>query len=583
MQKRWSALVLAALMLVTTSCGPRPAPEDTSEPVSSASQEPPADVSSQVDAEEPVKPPPTWETGRTVEDMPDLYHGLELPVQGATGYAPVEMALWADPADQEAAALAVEEWETAQEEAARLAEEQAKAAEEAAQQQAQQGGETAQADPAASGTGSDAVASAPQESADSPVPTNSSSSSSSSSAAPAGETGGQEGAASPADGAPAVPGELPQEGEASAGDPSAVQEPSGETPGQEPAEGTAPTVPETPEEPEVPGEAEPEPPAEEEEPPTLTDGALALLTPGTAFTVLQEEGDWWQIAVTTDYFTDEEQTETQRGEITGWVEHQYCFINLPDVIPSIIYDATNSYSSHFVTCGKWIPEVTGEAFYPSKTYNQRLDKMEFMMPVLYSMAFKLCAAQQSALAEGNSLILYEGYRPHAVQTKVLNSLSAMTRTDEEVKEAVTGAPWRISWFISGGYSNHQRGYAVDMGLAKVTETKEYTAGGYRYVRVWNYERYEMPTPIHELSRAAATYTAPVAINSTTAWKNAELSTAMAANESALGLQRYCTDAELTPLASEWWHFNDLSTRSQVLENQGIGDFVVSSVRSTAPG
>ena len=41
-------------------------------------------------------------------------------------------------------------------------------------------------------------------------------------------------------------------------------------------------------------------------------------------------------------------------------------------------------------------------------------------------------------------------------------------------------------------------------------------------------------------------------------------------------------AELTPLASEWWHFNDLSTRSQVLDNQGIGDFLISSVRSAAP-
>ena len=147
---------------------------------------------------------------------------------------------------------------------------------------------------------------------------------------------------------------------------------------------------------------------------------------------------------------------------------------------------------------------------------------------------------------------------------------------------MTGSPWRISWFISGGYSNHQRGYAVDMGLAKVSETKEYTTGGYRYVRVWNYERYEMPTPIHELSRAAATYTAPVTINSTTAWKSAEMTQAMASNDPALGLQRYCTDAELTPLASEWWHFNDLSTRSQVLDNQGIGDFLISSVRSAAP-
>ncbi|MBS6349442.1 MAG: D-alanyl-D-alanine carboxypeptidase family protein, partial [Oscillospiraceae bacterium] len=496
---------------------------------------------------------------------------LELPIQGATGYTSVELPLWADPADQEAAATAVEEWEKAEEERKRLEEEQKRLEEERARAEAEAAAQAQAQGGTSSPSASGGQTTAPAEQA-TPAPD---ASGGGETAPAAGETETaepQEGTSSAQTGTdPAQPGEIPE------AETPAVQEPAPETPATEPDPSGSTGTPAT--EPETPAETEPE---EEEEPPTLTDGTLALVASGTPFTVLQEEGDWWQVAVTTDYFTDEEQTQTQRGEITGWLEHKYCLVNLPDVIPSIIYDATNSYSSHFRSCGKVIPEVTGEAFYPSKTYNERLGKMEFMMPVLYSMAFKLCEAQQSALAEGNSLILYEGYRPHEVQTKVLNSLSAMTRTDPEVKEAVTGAPWRISWFISGGYSNHQRGYAVDMGLAKVSETKEYTTGGYRYVRVWNYERYEMPTPIHELSRAAATYTAPVTINSTTAWKSAEMTQAMASNEPALGLQRYCTDAELTPLASEWWHFNYLSTRSQVLDNQGIGDFLISSVRSAAP-
>ena len=569
MQKRWTALVLAALMLVTTSCGRTTQPQEDESSSASNPWTPPAS-SSQAEEPEPVKEPPAWETGRTVEHLPDNYNGLELPIQGATGYTSVELPLWADPADQEAAATAVEEWEKAEEERKRLEEEQKRLEEERARAEAEAAAQAQAQGGTSSPSASSSESAAPAEQT-APDPA----ASSGGETAPAsGETaaGSQEGTSSAqTETTPAQPGETP-EIETPAG-----QEPAPETPATEPdpsgSTGTPATEPETPAEPE---------PEEEEEPPTLTDGALALVASGTPFTVLQEEGDWWQVAVTTDYFTDEEQTQTQHGEITGWLEHKYCLVNLPDVIPSIIYDATNSYSSHFRSCGKVIPEVTGEAFYPSKTYNERLGKMEFMMPVLYSMAFKLCEAQQSALAEGNSLILYEGYRPHEVQTKVLNSLSAMTRTDPEVKEAVTGAPWRISWFISGGYSNHQRGYAVDMGLAKVSETKEYTTGGYRYVRVWNYERYEMPTPIHELSRAAATYTAPVTINSTTAWKNAEMTQAMASNEPALGLQRYCTDAELTPLASEWWHFNDLSTRSQVLDNQGIGDFLISSVRSAAP-
>ena len=527
--------------------------------------------SSQAEEPEPVKEPPAWETGRTVEHLPDNYNGLELPIQGATGYASVELPLWADPADQEAAATAVEEWEKAEEERKRLEEEQKRLEEERESEEAEAAAQAQAQGGTSSPSASGGQTTAPAEQA-TPAPDASGSGETAPAAGEAETAEPQEGTSSAqTETTPAQPGETP-ETETPAG-----QEPAPETPADTPDPSGSTGTPAT--EPEIPAETEPE---EEEEPPTLTDGALALVASGTPFTVLREEGGWWQVAVTTDYFTDEEQTQTQRGEITGWLEHKYCLVNLPDVIPSIIYDATNSYSSHFRSCGKVIPEVTGEAFYPSKTYNERLGKMEFMMPVLYSMAFKLCEAQQSALAEGNSLILYEGYRPHEVQTKVLNSLSAMTRTDPEVKEAVTGAPWRISWFISGGYSNHQRGYAVDMGLAKVSETKEYTTGGYRYVRVWNYERYEMPTPIHELSRAAATYTAPVTINSTTAWKNAEMTQAMASNEPALGLQRYCTDAELTPLASEWWHFNDLSTRSQVLDNQGIGDFLISSVRSAAP-
>ena len=54
------------------------------------------------------------------------------------------------------------------------------------------------------------------------------------------------------------------------------------------------------------------------------------------------------------------------------------------------------------------------------------------------------------------------------------------------------------------------------------------------------------------------------------------------NEPALGLQRYCTGAGLTPLSSEWWHFNDLETRSQVLDRAGTGGFEIKACLSTAP-
>ena len=59
---------------------------------------------------------------------------------------------------------------------------------------------------------------------------------------------------------------------------------------------------------------------------------LSQLNPGAVFTILKEQDDWLQI-----------QTET----IIGWVQKPYILINLPDVIPSIIYKNTNVDSSVF--------------------------------------------------------------------------------------------------------------------------------------------------------------------------------------------------------------------------------------------
>ncbi|MGX7196569.1 SH3 domain-containing protein [Enterococcus olivae] len=58
----------------------------------------------------------------------------------------------------------------------------------------------------------------------------------------------------------------------------------------------------------------------------------ASLNAGEGFKILEENADWWRIE--TDNFK-------------GWILHRYAFINLPDVIPSIIYNNTNSYSSIF--------------------------------------------------------------------------------------------------------------------------------------------------------------------------------------------------------------------------------------------
>lgn len=286
------------------------------------------------------------------------------------------------------------------------------------------------------------------------------------------------------------------------------------------------------------------------------DGALAVLSPGTSFTILAEKGNWWKVS-------------SSYG--TGWVEHRFCMINLPDVVPSILYDATNSYASRYTSSGKNIPGITGKALYQGKVYNPRFDQEQYLMPVLYATAKKICAAQQRALAQGNSLKLYEAYRPYATQRAVVKALTELAEQDQSVKAGITTEPWSMTYFINTGYSNHQKGFAVDVSLVKVTATQTGSAGSYSYLKLTEWSEYEMPTPIHELSMAAASTTGP-----------GETTLADSMNAPAIALRNYFDKAGMTPLESEWWHFNDYAARTLAEGRTCTGGFEITRCRSTAP-
>ena len=292
---------------------------------------------------------------------------------------------------------------------------------------------------------------------------------------------------------------------------------------------------------------------------------ISELEAGTAFEVLEEVGDWWYVRTATE---------------SGWVQHLYCFINLPDVVPSIIYDNTNTYASKFASSGKTIPGITGEALYDGKAYNMRLGKVSDIVPVLYSMSKKIHLAQQAALEEGNTLVIYEGYRPFFAQKLTVDALTTLAAADPEVMAGINTHPWDTNWFIATSISNHQVGYAIDVTLAKITEQQEFVIGDYTATAVTGYTEYTMPTTIHELSMASATFTGPVKSSSPTAWLQATLADTM--NEAAILLQRYCTDAGLTPLASEWWHFNDLDARFSTEGNSSKGEYLLDATMSEAP-
>ena len=289
--------------------------------------------------------------------------------------------------------------------------------------------------------------------------------------------------------------------------------------------------------------------------------ALAVLKPGDGFMVLREYESWWQIYLKSG----------SGGEIIGWVRHNLCFINLPDVIPSIIYNNTNAYGSVFLANGETIPNVTGKRLYSysgrndGKAYNERLQKYEYIVPVLYAMAPKICAAQKYALAAGDTLVIYEGFRPYEVQQLVYTEVNRLPASQKNF------GSWSQSWFIAYGKSNHQIGYAMDASLARVVETEEKVTGRYKY-RQLTYFEYTMPTAIHELSVNSALYASSGSRTYSEGVRNCA---------PAQSLQSYCISAGLSPLASEWWHFNDEGARAGIT-TESSGNFAVTECFSASP-
>ena len=285
---------------------------------------------------------------------------------------------------------------------------------------------------------------------------------------------------------------------------------------------------------------------------------------GTPFLVHKEDGKRWYV---------------EWSDGNGWVSHLLCMVNLPDVVPSVVYNATNSYDSMYMSMGHELEGVTHQSLYTGKTMNERLGYEEYMMPALYATAKKIAAAQAAALAEGNTLVIYEAYRPMEVQKAVRTALNKLYDNFSDVHAGINDGTWGKSWFISQGTSNHQRGAAMDVSLAKVVETTNINVDGHSVVYVSRYAEYKMPTEMHELSVKAVTFAWPVSGSDGTSWRKVPLAGSF--TDGAKLLQKYCTDAGMTPLASEWWHFDDWTALNST-NKAGKGNFKIEITLSTVP-
>ena len=292
---------------------------------------------------------------------------------------------------------------------------------------------------------------------------------------------------------------------------------------------------------------------------------LLKINAGTAFEIVEESGNWFKINI---------------NNKVGWISNKYCMVNLPDIIPSIIYDDTNSYSSLFKSSEIDIPNITGKQLYNNKAYNKRLSKDEYMMPVIYAMAKKIMIAQKTALEDGYSLKIYETYRPFEAQKAVADNLRNLMNTNKTVYNGINGGGWNEGWFIAQVLSNHQRGIAMDVSLVKINDYEIKKTGSYKYMAITDYTEEEMPTQMHELSNKAISLKYAVDSNSKTAWKDVPLANAM--TNGAIRLRDYCVQAGLSPLCSEWWHFNDLDAREDIGNNYSTGRYYITKCYSSVP-
>ena len=227
----------------------------------------------------------------------------------------------------------------------------------------------------------------------------------------------------------------------------------------------------------------------------------------------------------------------KEGYINGWLT----MINLPDVIPSALYNITNASSSLFISRGHNLSGVTGKDIYGTDWHSN-------MAPIRIETAKKIQKAQNAALAHGNKIKIYDSFRPWAVQRKVADAVNSNWFTgktyyitkDFDNKKNTNGYYQTYigdykGWFIASATSNPS-----SHNVAKAIDT----------TMVFSDDNQEIPTQskMHELSGNSIPTQA-----------------AVDNNKGELALNYLFTNSGFYFLPSEWWHFEDVN-------NTGYGNY-----------
>lgn len=257
-------------------------------------------------------------------------------------------------------------------------------------------------------------------------------------------------------------------------------------------------------------------------------GTSAKIPAGGAFRIIAESGS----NLTVKY-----------NGVQGSIPSKYCLINLPDVLPGIIYKISNASGSVYRSGSYTLDGITGQNIYGiSKQYNTRLQKNEYIVPVLFTAAKKIAAAEKAAFKDGSVLMIYDAFRPFSVTQKITGVFSKMVSAGKCGN--LTKYGFNSSWFLATKLSTHNVGAAIDVTLADaVTGTER-----------------QMPTAMHELSTAAAKYQGSGSKTYTPTM-----------NDNAKKLHGYFSAAGMDAIESEWWHFEVRSDYDAVKGSREISN------------
>lgn len=244
---------------------------------------------------------------------------------------------------------------------------------------------------------------------------------------------------------------------------------------------------------------------------TMNSNIIGTIPVGSKMTILASEN------------TNSKYIKVKYNNLIGYVYSNFILINLPDVIPDILYEITSASKSTASTANTAIPGITGKNLYGfTKKYNFKIDKETYYVPLLYPTAKKLQRAYNKARSEGYNLKVYDSYRPHDITISTNNYFRKLYNSNNKVKNAINydkeGNYWGPSWFLASSVSAHNKGIALDITITNS-----------------NNQELKAQTAYDTLDTSSI-----VKYNNTVSNK----------------LRNIMLSQGFSPLESEWWHFQD---------------------------